>query len=178
MSTFAAGALIVWSWTTFIVPFGGINGLYGVPPPDPISVPGLPPLRFDTPVAYAELVAVVTVVSLAVLLRLEQTRFGAVLKAIRSGTPLAMSLGIDVRRNETIAFVTGCFFAGIAGALFVHNEGIANATDFGTTQSITVVMFTVVGGAGSYWGPPLGTAVMTVIGKAVESSSQFVQYCS
>ena len=59
MSTFAAGALIVWSWTTFINPFGGINGIYGVAPPDPLRLPGLP-LHFDTRSAMRNLVAIVT----------------------------------------------------------------------------------------------------------------------
>lgn len=176
MSTFAAGALIVWTWTAFIVPFGGTSGIYGVRPPPPIDLFGILTLPVGSPLGYAYVVAGAAFVSLAVLLRLERTRLGSVLRAIRWHTPLAMSVGLNVRKYETFAFVVGSSFAGIAGVLFVHKTGIAFPNDFGTLKGITIVMFTVVGGAESFWGPMLGAFAMTLIAQGIQQYPELVSF--
>jgi branched-chain amino acid transport system permease protein len=175
MSTFAAGALIVWAFSSFIVPFGGTSGLYGVAPPGPVSLLGLE-LRPGSPVGYGYVVAVTALVSMTILLRLEQTRLGAILKAIRWQPSLALSLGLNVRKYETLAFVIGSFFAGIAGVLFVHYHRIAYFNDFGTFKGINIVMFTVVGGAESFFGPPVGAALMTAIEQGIQANPALVPW--
>lgn len=176
MSTFAAGALIVWAFGAFIVPFGGTSGIYGIGPPDSVSLFGLLELPLDSPVGYGYVVAIITLVSLALLLRLEQTRLGAILKAIRGQSSLTISLGLNVRKYETLAFVIGSFFAGIAGVLYVHFHRIAFYEEFGTLKGISVVMFTVVGGAESFFGPVLGAAVMTGIAQGIQQYPELVPW--
>ena len=111
MSTYAAGALLVWAWNTFVNPFGGTDGLFGIPPLPVVKVPGLGAVNFGAPLTFGFFVAAVTGVSLLVLARLEQIRFGAIVKGFRSHTPLAISVGGRQRLFETSTFLIGSAFA-------------------------------------------------------------------
>ena len=171
MSTFAAAGLIVWTWNRLIVPFGGTSGIYGIPRPASIGA-----VDFGSPVGYGYLVAIVTFVSLAVLLRMEESRFGLILKGIRWQTPVAQSLGINVRFYETVTLMAGSFFAGLAGVLFVHYHSIAFPGSFGTSPTIEMLMFVVVGGAEKFWGPLLGATVLTAIEQGIQQYPELVPY--
>ena len=171
MSTFAAAGLIVWTWNRLIHPFGGTSGIYGIPRPEAIGG-----FDFGSPVGYAYLVAIVAFVSLAVLLRLEGSRLGMILKGIRWQTPVAHSLGVHVRFYETVAMMVGSFFSGLAGVLFVHYHRIAFPGSFGTDPTIEMLMFVVVGGAEKYWGPILGATVLTAIEQGIQQYPTLVPY--
>ena len=171
MSTFAAAGLIVWTWNRLIHPFGGTSGIYGIPRPEPIGG-----LDFGSPVGYAYLVAIVAFVSLAVLLRMERSRLGLILKGIRWQTPVAHSLGVHVRFYETVSLMVGSFFSGLAGVLFVHYHRIAFPGSFGTDPTIEMLMFVVVGGAEKYWGPILGATVLTAIEQGIQQYPTLVPY--
>lgn len=171
MSTFAAAGLIVWTWNRLIHPFGGTSGIYGIPRPAAIGG-----VDFGSPVGYAYLVAIVAFVSLAMLLRMEGSRLGLILKGIRWQTPVAHSLGVHVRFYETVALMVGSFFAGLAGVLFVHYHSIAFPGSFGTDPTIEMLMFVVVGGAEKYWGPLLGATVLTAIEQGIQQYPTLVPY--
>ena len=161
MSTFVIGAAIVWIWRRYFL-FGGTSGLTGIPRPDPISIAGLT-LNFGDWLTYAFVVVGVSLVCLLVLYRLEKTRLSSILKSIGSSRDLVRSVGLSTMKYETIGFVIGSFFAGIAGVLFVHNSGVATPADFGTTLGMNIIAFTLVGGVNSFWGPLIGVSVLTVI---------------
>ena len=171
MSTFAAAGLIAWTWNNYIHPFGGTSGRYGIPRPAPIG-----PVDFGSQRGYAFLALLIGALCLWVLLRLEYSRFGVVLKGIRWQAPVAQSVGINVRRYETVAFATGSFFAGVAGVLFVHYHGIAFPGSFGSPPMINLMMFVVIGGAERFWGPPLGAVVMILAERGIQQYPSLVPY--
>jgi branched-chain amino acid transport system permease protein len=68
---------------------------------------------------------------------------------------------VDVLRYKLTAFVLGSALAGIAGAFFAHSHRVLHSSDFGLEPMVVLVVFTVIGGTGSVWGPVLGTILMT-----------------
>jgi branched-chain amino acid transport system permease protein len=176
MSTYAAGALLVWVWSTYVDPFGGTSGLFGIPPFPPLKVPLLGTLTIETPLDFAYLVAGIAFACMFVMLRLEQMRFGVVLKAIRSQGPLAESVGARIRRYETITFVIGSAFAGLAGVLFAEYSLIVSPDDFSTTAGISILMYVVVGGVGSYWGPVIGAVALSLLTTQLGEYENLVAY--
>jgi branched-chain amino acid transport system permease protein len=144
---------------------GGPAGLSSIPPPGAINILGITTLAFATKNAYYYLLLVIVLISLVILFRIERS-LGFTWMSIRQNDSLAESVGINVMGYKLIAFVVGCFFAGIAGALFAHFMHLLT-TDvtamFGMLMSIYVVIYMVVGGQASFAGPIVGAVVLTLV---------------
>jgi branched-chain amino acid transport system permease protein len=91
-----------------------------------------------------------------------RTRFGLVLRAIRSDEIRADSLGINVVRAKILAFMAGGFFAGVAGGLYAHYVGLVSPTEFGPTTTMLVIAMATIGGTGSIFGPAIAAVVLYV----------------
>jgi len=129
-----------------------------------VSVP-TPFTAFTTKLELYTLMAALLLVTAAVLVRLEHSRFGLVASAIRQGDLLAETLGVNVFRYKLTAYVVGSLVAGVAGAFFAHSHQVLHSSDFGLEPMVLLVVFTVIGGTGSVWGPVVGTVLMTLAGE-------------
>jgi branched-chain amino acid transport system permease protein len=94
--------------------------------------------------------------------RIVHSPFGQVLKAIRENEPRAVSLGYNVDRYKLVAFVLSSALAGLAGSLKALTLGLASLTDVLQATSGEVILMTLLGGTGTFFGPVLGA--FTVIG--------------
>ena len=163
--TFAFSEVVRLIFNNFFVGwFGGPSGLVQIPQPDPIRMPGLQ-LAFAGKVELYYLMCALFLVAAAVLVRLDYSRFGLITNAIRQSDLLAETLGVRVFRCKLTAFALGSFMAGITGAFFAHSHQVLHSSDFGLEPMVLLVVFTVIGGAGSVWGPVVGTVVLTVVSE-------------
>ncbi len=105
--------------------------------------------------------AVLAVVLLS--LHLARSTHGRALFAIRDDEVAAEALGVDTTRYKVLAFVLGSFFAGVAGALFAHDQTYLNPTTFSFIKSIEVIAMVVLGGLGSVSGSVLAAIVLTLL---------------
>ena len=137
--------------------FGGPSGLVGIPKPGRVLG-----LSFDSKLALYSLMAVLCVVVVIALVRLDYSRFGLTAGAIRQAGLVAETLGVNVFRYKLSAFVLGSFVAGLAGVFFAHFRQVLHSSDFGLEPMVLLVVFTVIGGTGSVWGPVIGTILMTI----------------
>ncbi len=172
IGSFAAGEAIRLTWNRFREPFGGPKGIKLIPAPE-ITIPG-----FDTislafpPIHYYYLTALVMALCLWIMYRLEKSRIGLTLNAIHWKDVLAESVGVDTRRYRTLAFATGSFFAGIAGALLAHYVGTINPDRFGLAIMLYVLVWTIVGGTGTFAGPIIGVVVLSIVDEAFRAFDQ------
>jgi branched-chain amino acid transport system permease protein len=166
IGSFTAGEIIRLVWKRFSDPFGGPKGIKRIPGfPDfelgPLS------LDFYEPVTYYYLALIVVAVSLFLLHRVERSRIGLTFHAIHWQDKLAESVGVDTFRYRTLAFVIASFFAGIAGALYAHYIGTVNPNRFGVEEMVFVLVWAIVGGTATFYGPILGVVVLTAINEVV-----------
>ena len=136
---------------------GGENGLQGVPRGDLLGLS----LRSDTVMYYfvlAMLVAVVLFIG-----RIVQSPFGQVLKAIRENEPRAISLGYNVNRYKLLVFVLSSALAGLAGSLKSLVLGFAALSDVLQATSGEVILMTLLGGVGTFFGPILGAGIVITL---------------
>lgn len=124
---------------------GGAMGLGGIPK--------------DTNIAIVYILVVLTVFS---MYRIQNSRFGRALAAIREDEIAAETMGINIYWYKIKAFAVGTFFAGVSGALFAHMMQYLNPSDFGFSRSFEILNFVVLGGLGSIPGTILGTAVLSL----------------
>ncbi|MEX1061364.1 MAG: branched-chain amino acid ABC transporter permease [Methyloceanibacter sp.] len=164
IGSFAAGEIIrlIWKWSELTFLFGGPKGIKLIPPfPDFLSV------DFYEPVNYYYLCLVVVAVSLVMLYRIERSRIGLTFHAIHWQDKLAQSVGVDTFRYRMLAFVISSFFAGLAGALYAHYVGTVNPNRFGVEEMVYILIWAIVGGTATFYGPILGVVVLTVLNEVV-----------
>ena len=166
IGSFAAGEIIRLCWKRFREPFGGPKGLKLIPSVPDIEIGGLQVMFFD-PVNYYYLCLVVVSISLIILYRVEKSRIGLTFHAIHWQDKLAEAVGVDTRRYRTLAFVIASFFAGLAGALLAHYLGTVNPNQFDVEAMVYVLVWVIVGGTATIYGPILGVVVLTVINEIV-----------
>ena len=166
IGSFAAGEIIRLCWKRLREPFGGPKGIKLIPSVPDVELGGLQIMFFD-PVNYYYLCLVVVSLSLVVLYRLEHSRIGLVFHAIHRQDKLAEAVGVDTRGYRTLAFVIASFFAGLAGALLAHYLGTVNPNQFDVETMVYVLIWVIVGGTATIYGPILGVAVLTVINEIV-----------
>ncbi len=137
---------------------GGENGLQDVPRG---ALAGLLPLKSDLVMYYAVLAAFVAVYLL--IRRIVHSPFGQVLKAIRDNENRAVSLGYDIDRYKLLAFVLSAAIAGLAGSLKALVLGFVTLSDVTQANSGEVILMTLVGGSGTFFGPVIGAALVVTL---------------
>jgi branched-chain amino acid transport system permease protein len=137
---------------------GGENGVQGVPRG---SLLGLLSLTSDITMYYLVLAAFVAV--FVFIRRVVQSPFGQVLKAIRENEPRAISLGFDVNRYKLVAFVLSATLAGLAGSLKALVLGFVTLSDVLQANSGEVILMTLLGGTGTFFGPVIGAAIVVTL---------------
>lgn len=147
--------------------FGGAIGITNVPRPNPIAIPGLFRVEFVTKTSFYYLLLFVLIITVVVMRRIDKSRIGATLQAIRDAEDLARAVGMPTMRYRVFAFATACFFAGIAGGIYAHYNTQVSPLSFMNLVSMEIFAFVVVGGAGHVLGPVLGTILLKGIGEAV-----------
>jgi branched-chain amino acid transport system permease protein len=148
---------------------GGEDGIQGVPRGKLFGV-----IDLSTHMTMYALVAVIFLASFLFILRVINSPFGEVLKAIRENEPRAISLGYKTDRYKLVAFVLSATLAGVAGGTKAIVFQIASLTDVHWTMSGEVVLMTLVGGLGTVFGPVVGAFVIIAMQNYLNALDQWV----
>ncbi len=166
IGSFAAGEIIRLIWKRFSDPFGGPKGIK--------RIPGFPDIEFGAfsidffePVNYYYFCVIIVGLALLILYRIERSRIGLTFHAIHWQDKLAESVSVDTFRYRMLAFVIASFFAGLGGALFAHYVGTVNPKLFDVEQMVYVLIWAIVGGTATFYGPILGVVALTIINEIV-----------
>ena len=140
---------------------GGTDGILNIPPPaigrfsflDPLPVG---PLTLPFQANFYYLVVALLAVGVLAANRLKNSRLGRSWEAIREDETAAACFGVDLIRYKLEAFMTGSFFAGLAGAVFGHMISFIHPDNFNFPVSMGVLCMVVAGGMGNVWGVIVG----------------------
>lgn len=107
------------------------------------------------------ILAVAVALLAGLMLFLNRTRHGLIIRAGVENPTMVQALGIDVARSFTIVFALGGLLAGVGGALgAVYFNGIN--PNLGTTQLIFAFIVVVIGGLGSVPGTALAAVLVAL----------------
>lgn len=146
------------------------NGPQGINMVDGISVLGyrlesgftLFGSRFTGEYSHYYFFLLLTLITIFICVRLENSRIGRAWVAVREDEVAAQAMGINTRNIKLLAFAMGASFGGIAGGLFASFQGFVSPESFSLIESIMVVCMVVLGGMGNIAGVILGAVLLTV----------------
>jgi branched-chain amino acid transport system permease protein len=119
--------------------------------------------------AYAgpEGVFAVTAAIVAAVFLLSRTRFALYLTAIKSDPVVSDLMGVNVRGMQVAALTLGAVIAGLGGGLYGHHFSFVEAQHFNVALSIYTVLYVLLGGVQTVWGPLVGAVFFTVLPEAL-----------
>jgi branched-chain amino acid transport system permease protein len=121
----------------------------------------LPPETFST--AFFYVIVAAFGVALGLLWRVVHSPFGKALAAIRDNDTRATFIGIPVRRYRWYAFVISGAVTGLAGGLWGQLSRQVTPPQLHWLFSAELVLATVLGGTGHFWGPVAGAFALVAI---------------
>ena len=157
LTTLAAQAMF--PIVIYALPASWLGGLAGMPV-EPLTLFGA---DLGTPAGfYYFTLALVALLTISAF-RLQHSRFGRAMMAVRDNDIAAEVMGIPVMRVKLMAFFVGSLFAGVAGACLAYFLQFVTAASFTLFASVWYLGMLIVGGLHSRLGPILGVVFITVL---------------
>ena len=151
----------------------GVRGIYGIMPPPPINLPGLPEISFGNQATLFYLVSGIALLVYVMLDNLVRSPIGETLRAIREDEISAASLGVNGARWKAFSFGLSAAIAGLAGCFYPGFVGTLVPDAFGIVESFTMLAMVIVGGMGTMIGPVIGAIVLTFLPELLRGFGDF-----
>jgi len=158
-----AFAQILWSLAFQMAWTGGDNGILGVWPSSWAA----------SKTAFFYLTLVLVAASLALMWRAVFSPFGYALRASRDSALRSEAIGIDVRRQQWIAFAVAGAFAGLAGSLHAFHKGSVFPNVLSISQSVDALVMVLLGGLQTLIGPVVGAAAYHWLQTEIMRSTEY-----
>jgi branched-chain amino acid transport system permease protein len=128
--------------------------------------------QFREPIWIYYLALVLCLVSLAIAWWLTRSRFGARLVAIRENEDAARALGIDVFAEKVKVLSLSGAMCAAGGTFYAQKYLYIDPTiAFGIDKSVEMLLVTMVGGAGTIFGPLIGSIALTAINEITRGAA-------
>jgi branched-chain amino acid transport system permease protein len=112
----------------------------------------------DLPVLIGAAIATVLLVFF-----LMATRLGLAMRALHDDELVSTLMGVPARAVQVASFAIGAGLAGLAGGLYAHHFSFVEAQYFSALLSIYVLLFVLIGGTQTAWGPLVGASFFTLV---------------
>jgi branched-chain amino acid transport system permease protein len=132
----------------------GPYGITGIPRPQ------LGGIRFEDLPSFLIISSFLAAVCVLLLVLTAHLPFGRALKAIREDELAAAAVGKNVVRFKVTALAIAAGFAAVAGVIFSGYMRFLDPSSFTVMDSVFIISILIIGGAGNFFGPLLGTLIM------------------
>ena len=125
--------------------------------------------------AFADLNVIVplTIGVVVFVFFLMTTRLGLSMRAVHDDEPVATLFGVHARFTQVTAFTLGGVVAGIGGAIWAHNFNYVEIQNFNILLSIFVLLYVLIGGTQTAFGPLIGAVFFTLMPEALRVSEEW-----
>lgn len=156
-----AFAEIAWLFVSAFEPLGASRGI-SLPP----GAPGLLGLQFQSARGFFLAGLAFLAVCQAVAWSVAAASLGFRFRAVRENETAAQAMGIDPVSVRLAAMALTGALTAIGGSLYAqYLLYLDPRTFFGPDVTIKVILFTMVGGMGTVWGPVIGAALLYPTGE-------------
>ena len=116
---------------------------------------------------------ILILVTLFVIYSLMESKYGRAIMAARDNTIAAESIGINISKTKTLAFVVSATLAGAAGCLYALNYSTLQPIKFDFNTSILILVYVVFGGLGNINGTIIATTLLYVLPELMRSLQDY-----
>ena len=159
VTTLAAHYIIMW-----VILHGGnlTKGVSGMTASE-IRIGGF---TFDNELKFYYLAMVFAASAVFLTSNLMRTKIGRAMIAVRDNDLAAEFMGINVFKTKVTAFFLSSLYAGVAGSLLAHYQGIITVDQFALMDSIWMVAMLIIGGA-TITGAIMGVVFLKILHQVV-----------
>ena len=144
----------------------GIGGPMGILIPLPPGGDSWWRLQFREKLPYYYVMLGLLALVLWLTRRLERSRLGYTLAAIRENEDAAEASGVDTQRAKLAAMALSSFLTALGGTFYAQYFSFVDPTlAFGVPVSVEILLRPIVGGPGTLVGPLLGSLVLTPLSE-------------
>lgn len=139
-----------------------------------LNIPALGGAAGLSVMAYAGLPVVVpcAIATVAFVAWLMRTRFGLSVRAVHDDESVAHLFGVHLRMTQVIALTIGGAIGGLGGGLLVHQFNFIDVQSTGVLFSIYVLLYVLMGGMQTVWGPLFGAIFFTLVPEGLRKLSE------
>ncbi|MBA3479525.1 MAG: branched-chain amino acid ABC transporter permease [Lautropia sp.] len=128
--------------------------------------------QFPERIGFYYLMVALTVASVAIAIWLKNSRFGAQLAAIRENEDSARALGINAFAEKIKVLMLSGAICGIGGCFFAQYFLYIDPTIvFGVDKSVEMLLVSMIGGAGTVYGPLIGAVLLAGVSEGTRAAS-------
>jgi branched-chain amino acid transport system permease protein len=125
---------------------------------------------FESKVPYYYIALAMFLAAFALARKIEVSKIGLHLFAIRENELLTSTLGIPPLRWKLFAFILSAFLTGLGGAYYgLYFRYIDPFAVFGLERSIEPALSSIIGGLSASWGPILGSLILVPLALAMRA---------
>jgi branched-chain amino acid transport system permease protein len=159
--------LVLENWNEFSF---GPSGISGIPRP---GLFGMEMGMHDATVYMYFLMILLCIITIFVVNRLQDSRIGRALLALREDEIACQAMGIDKTRVKLTAFALGSTWAGLVGVIFAAKTTFVNPASFTFLESAMILSIVVLGGMGSIIGIVIGALVLILLPEYLRAFSDY-----
>lgn len=135
----------------------GSMGLPGIPSPRLFGI------DLDTPWRLLAVIAGVLGIVAVIAWRVGYSPYGRVLRALKDDPIAVEATGKSVFRYKLEVMTLSAAMAGAAGTVYASYVNFIDPESFAVRVSLVIIVATVLGGAGTIWGPCLGALFLGLV---------------
>jgi branched-chain amino acid transport system permease protein len=132
-------------------------------------------LNLSNKVVFYYVCLALLVLTLVVVWRLVNSRFGMTIRGSRSNDRRMRAIGFPTFRYRLVCFVIAGMICGLAGALLANHTEFISPAAMHWTRSGDLIVMVVLGGMGSLFGPVIGTLALLVLEEALSGLTEYWQ---
>jgi branched-chain amino acid transport system permease protein len=144
---------------------GGSEGLLV-----PLQTDSIFDFQYESKVVYYYIIFIMMLLMLLISWMIRKSKYFYYLAALRADEEAATALGVDARKQKTIALVISAFFTAIGGTFFAqYYMFIEPHITFDVMTSVDMIIRPIIGGVGTVFGPVLGSIFITPLGEVIRA---------
>ncbi|NTW17674.1 MAG: high-affinity branched-chain amino acid ABC transporter permease LivM [Syntrophaceae bacterium] len=159
--------IVLENWNEFSF---GPSGISGIPRP---GLFGMEMSIHEATVYLYFLMILFCIITVFVVNRLQNSRIGRALLALREDEIACQTMGIDKTRVKLTAFALGSTWAGLVGVIFAAKTTFVNPASFTFLESAMILSIVVLGGMGSIPGIIIGAFLLILLPEYLRAFSDY-----
>ena len=132
-------------------------------------------IDLNNKVVFYYLCFAILLVSIYLIARLVNSRFGLALRGTRSNERRMRAIGFPTYRYKLVCFVIAGALCGLAGALLANHTDFISPALMHWTRSGDLLVMSVLGGMSSAFGPVIGAVVLLLLEETLSRVTEYWQ---